>query len=48
MVRAAKIAAIDQSRSNSAAIVLDNGVRLPLGRIHGRTIQKLIRERRVG
>ena len=48
MVRASKISAIDQSRSTSAAIILDNGVRLPLGRIHGRTIQKLIRERRVG
>lgn len=48
MVRAAKISAIDQSRSTASAIILDNGVRLPLGRIHGRAIQKLIRERRVG
>jgi DNA-binding LytR/AlgR family response regulator len=48
LVRASRIVRVEQGRLHSAAVVLDNGARLPLGRVHGRTIQKLIRDRRVG
>lgn len=45
LVRASRIVAVERGRLNSASVVLAGGERLPLGRVHGRSIQNLIRAR---
>lgn len=43
LVRVAQLSEVINARFDRAAVVLRNGRRLPLGRVHGKAVQKLLR-----